>query len=63
LIIEGGVHIRLPLRSPWEWKDIHLLLEEPHWLSGTLIRLSNSNKGGVHENVGSWDIGSGNGRA
>ena len=44
LILEGGTHVQLPKQSTWEWKAIHLILEEPHLLSGTLIRLPNSNK-------------------
>jgi len=43
-ILEGGTHVQLPKRSPWEWNDIHLVLEKPHVLSGTLIRLPNSTK-------------------
>ena len=44
LIIEGGTHIQLPARAPWEWNDIHLILESPRWIVGTLVRLPRSNR-------------------
>lgn len=44
LILEGGTRVVLPEMSPWAWDDIHLVLEAPNWIEGSLIRVPNSNK-------------------